>query len=458
MADYVINKNTQLNFEVGCGDDTITLGNNDYSTVLNFITDPREGYVSIYSINENADGSILLKRTTGKTNSFGNVTQDITEDTIRIVDFIANGKGKVTFNGLIFKDENLTNVLIEDAINTVKNNSVIYFNTITATENETFQGTWLSERIEGASSHDTIYGNGGNDYIVGKQGNDIIYGGEGVNTIYGDLTSPGTGSSGDDVIYAGNYGDTINTGFGNDKVYGGDGNDEIWFYTGLNNIQEIHGGKGNDKILSRSVSSSSGVANLWGDEGEDIFFINDSAKTGSYILKDADNNDTLRIQQQNNTTYTYNKNNQDLDIIQTINDKVMTVTLKDHFTKLANGTQLNKFFITGTSGKIKEDLSLLENAVVNVTVENGTTYSTTAYKENITVKQGENQTVIVLDSNSQIDNITGLSANDRIKFLNKDFSDLTFEKDGNNLKISYGETDKAIINGFLKKVRLLIPL
>ena len=410
MADYVINENTQLNFEVGCGNDTITLGDNNYSTVLNFITDPREGYVSIYSINENADGSILLKRTTGKTNSFGNVSIDTTEDTLKIIDFIANGKGKVTFNGLIFEDENLTNVLIENAINTNKPKTTsLYFNTITTTENETFQGTWLSERIEGTGSNDTIYGNGGNDYIVGKQGNDIIYGGEGVNTIYGDLTSAGTGSSGDDIIYAGNNGDTINTGYGNDKVYGGDGNDEIWFYTGSytgsNNIQEIHGGKGNDKIASRSALSSSGIANLWGDEGEDIFFINDSAKTGSYILKDADNNDTLWIKQQNNTAYTYNKNNQDLDIIQTINDKVMTVTLKDHFTKLTNGTQLNKFFITDINENIKEDLSLLENATVNVTVENGTTYSTTAYKENITVKQGENQTVIVLDSNSQINNI-----------------------------------------------------
>lgn len=121
MADYVINENTQLNFEVGCGDNTITLGNNDYSTALNFITDSREGYVSIYSINENADDSILLKRTTGKVNSFGAISTDtITEDTLKIIDFITNGRGKVTFNGLIFKDENVTNALIEDAINTVK--------------------------------------------------------------------------------------------------------------------------------------------------------------------------------------------------------------------------------------------------------------------------------------------------------------------------------------------------
>ena len=65
MCSYELSDDTIFNFEVGCGDRIITLGE-DYSAILNFISDTREGYVSQYQISENiTENSATITRITG---------------------------------------------------------------------------------------------------------------------------------------------------------------------------------------------------------------------------------------------------------------------------------------------------------------------------------------------------------------------------------------------------------
>lgn len=495
------------NFEVGCGNKTITIGENSTDDrVLNFITDEREGYVSQYIITEavNSDvtvagtyvipqGGIMITRLTGtpqaSPSSQGLPYNNLTTDRIIITDYLVNGKGVITFKGIAaFSGKNgaehydAVNDLLENLVGKSTELYAVSINPVNVSANSKYTGSFLSENltlkgaatvmagegndyIAGSSGNDIIHGEEGNDNVNGGKGNDIIFGGKGENQILGgdgnDTIIGGTLNG--EVAYdeAGNIdientniiwntnNDNLNLGKGSDTVYAGNGDDTITaasFNSTDNNL--IYANGGNDTIIVSGVSGNV-INTVYGGSGNDTFVVN--GMYGSEIFADINSEDTLTHRIQTDAEYTYARNGQDLIITQTKGSNVQTMTLKDHFTKLATSTQLDKFYITNSNNEIQEDLSLLENATVNVTVENGTTYSTTAYKENITVKQGENQTVIVLDSNSQINNITGLSANDRVKFLNKDFSDLTFEKDGNNLKISYSETDKAIINGFFEE-------
>ena len=235
---YEINEVADLNmtydFAVGCGDQTITLGE-ERDVVLNFISDTREKYVSIYAVSEDVEnGAITLTRTTGKPNMSGSLS-DKTIDNLTITDYLTNGKGKVTFDGVIFKDEEATISLIEDAISTDTSKNVgLYFAPPTITPGEEYQGSWLNERLVGTSSADIIYGNGGDDVIDGGKGNDTLYGGDGDDTI--------TGGKGDDTIKTGAGNNTVffNTSdFGNDIIDTTDSTTDTFNFTGSYSLDAI---------------------------------------------------------------------------------------------------------------------------------------------------------------------------------------------------------------------------
>lgn len=389
--NLAVSGNNTLNFNVGCGDKTITLGDNGFSTILNFISDNREGYVSIYAISEDiANGSVTLTRTTGKPGQFGSLTDTIV-DTLTITDYIANGQGKVTFIGTVYKDEEATNSLLEDAIQTTSSkNTGIYFNPPTIAPGEEFLGTWLSERLIG-----TDYG----DIIKGLDNNDSIDGGKG-----------------DDELYGGSGNDTIKGGKGSDAIYGGDGDDDINEGSHLaGDINVIYGGKGND-IINVSGAYDDNEVHVYTEDDADKVIV--SSKKGKIYLYDIDSEDSLQHNPISGAEYSYKRDGQDLIITQTVGTDVQTMTIKDHFTRYENGTQLD-FFRTGTGSD-----SILEKATIDVTVADGETYNATSYKENIMFADGVTSA-----------NIVGIGENDTIT-INDALENLTYKRNGNDLIIS----------------------
>ena len=412
MADYDINENTTIDFAVGCGTKTITLGDNDFSTILNFLSDTRNGYISQYKIQEalSSDvtvagtyvipqGGIMITRITGvPTDTSQDLPyNDITSDHIIITDYLTNGQDKVSFVGTIVNNNEATNCLLEDAIGNDPKTTLL-FDTINTTSGEVFNGSWLSEIINGTSSANTIHGGAGNDTIDGKSGNDVIFGDSGKNNISdgdGNDTIYGGTSIGDEITYNTDGsiatgilwnidGDTISLGKGNDVVYAGAGNDSI-IATSFNKTDNnvIYAGAGNDYIAVSGMKGSV-VNTVYGGTGADTYKV--SGKYSSQIFMDANSEDTLQHTNISGAEYSYSRDGQDLIITQTSGTDIQTITLKDHFTKLATGTQLDKFYITDSNGNIQQDLSLLENAVFNVTLADGETYnSTPGYKDNITV-------------------------------------------------------------------------
>ena len=188
------------NFEVGCGNKTITIGENSTDDrVLNFITDEREGYVSQYIITEavNSDvpvagtcvvpqGGIMITRITG-TPQDSPSSQGLPEpventDRIIITDYLINGQGKITFKGVAtFSGKNGTQHydMVEDLLeNLVGHNTTEYAvsinNEISVASGTTYTGAFVSEKIKikGAA---TVMAGGGNDYITGSSEADIIH-------------------------------------------------------------------------------------------------------------------------------------------------------------------------------------------------------------------------------------------------------------------------------------------
>ena len=96
--------------------------------------------------------------------------------------------------------------------------------------NNTFLGSFISEKVNGGDGKDKLYGNNGNDNLYGENGNDIIYGGKGKDKILGGF--------GNDKIYGGNDSDFLYGGKGKDQLVGGKGKD----------IFKLSKGKGYDLI------------------------------------------------------------------------------------------------------------------------------------------------------------------------------------------------------------------
>ena len=386
----VVGNNT-LNFNVGCGDKTVTLGTGDYDTVLNFISDTSENhYISIYTLTEDiANGSITITRKTGEKTMFS--VTNVYTDKLTITDYISNGKGKVTFEGVLYDKTEKTEGLLEDLIGTTKDNYHLSVSQ-NVTAGQEFQGSWLSERIIGTSSNDVIYGNDGDDYIDASKGNDTIYGGEGNDYL--------AGGKGSDTIHGGNGNDTINEG----SHLAGD-------------VNTIYGGAGDDAITV-SGGFDDNVVNVYAEEGNDTVYV--SAKKGQINLFDLNSEDTFIHnaigEAEGVTEYTYARDGQDLVITQTVTKDettdVQTMTIKDHFTRYAGGTQIDTVTIGG------EKFSLLEKATINVTVGAGETYTPTAYTEALTMGAGSTIQLPVgttfayeQDGNDLVLNYTALNTN-----------------------------------------------
>jgi pimeloyl-ACP methyl ester carboxylesterase len=150
-----------------------------------------------------------------------------------------------------------------------------------------------NDRVFGGGGKDVIEGGGGDDEISGGSGNDALNGGTGSDVIYGGI--------GRDVIHGGPGDDTLVGGDGRDRIRGGKGLDEIEA-AGLNAaavygsvyveqalVHYIQPGEPTQDIPvvmipGRNLASdiylatpdrSEGWAEMFADEGYDVYVIND---------------------------------------------------------------------------------------------------------------------------------------------------------------------------------------
>ena len=141
--------------------------------------------------------------------------------------------------------------------------------------------------IVGTSSNDTLNGTNNDDTIHGLQGNDIIDGGLGVDTM--------NGGQGNDTYIIDNFNDIVNenTGEGTDTVqssvtYTLSSDIENLTLTGSSNIN----GTGNE--LNNIIIGNSGINELSGGLGNDIFYFDGTTSFGDKI-KDFSISDELRF-------------------------------------------------------------------------------------------------------------------------------------------------------------------
>ncbi len=422
--NITLNGSSTIDFTVGCGNETVTLGENS-DVLLNFISDTSENhYISTYTVDENIDdGSITITRKTGTKSMFG-ITPVYT-DTLTITDYIANGQGNVTFNGTIYDNTTPTEGLLENIISTTKDNYHLSISQNVAAGQE-FQGSWLNERIIGTSSNDTIYGNDGNDYIDGAKGNDLIYGGNGDDFIDGK--------------------------HGSDAIYGEDGNDTLKVSAAsAGDTNTIYGGKGDDTINVVS-NYDDNITHIYAQEGEDSVVVN--GKKGTIYLHDLNSEDSLQhnviSEAEGGAEYTYSRDGQNLVITQTNNTNTQSMIIENHFTRLAGGTQIDEITIGGA------DISLLNDATINVNLEDGATYTTTGYNENLILSAGNTNT-LVLTENAKV-NITMTGVTEGSAVLNNGTLTISDDENEGTLIIQnylqYGEGNVTFSNGTITNAAL----
>ena len=431
---------SEIDFAVGCGDKSITLGTSGYNTVLKFIDN---GSNSKYNITENSDGSVVLIRKTGT------VTDNIT-----ITDYIANGQGKVSFNGRLYTATEATVDLLENIIITsTKSAEGVIFNQLTVNSNP-YEGSWLTEKIVGTNNNDTIYGGAGNDNIDGKKGDDIIYGDAGNDYLYGN--------AGNDTIYGGDGDDQILPYSGNDTVYAGAGNDYIKMSGNANgDTNYLYGEAGDDEILLVGKTGGTVTTHVWGDDadgnyhGADTFKINH--ESANNIIYDATSNDKLHFIGSVAGSVPENLKFDDLVFSRSGDDllittEVQTNTIKDFFTsenpidtvEFLDKAEYHYYYEDGASTQdvkayqyyvnnndpsdvrvwgegldtsvytavkhteqltnvgietwqvssfpmyndVLQTYSILNDVTINVTLAQGETYSATNYKENFSLAEG----------------------------------------------------------------------
>ena len=148
--------------------------------------------------------------------------------------------------------------------------------------NDSLYGGDGDDELQGGSQSDLVIGGDGVDLLRGGKGNDVIFGGAGDDIIRGQAKDDEAwGESGDDNIKGGNGNDTLNGGDGNDflkggtksdVVRGGAGNDKLF---GNSFDDTLRGGNGNDTLNGGGdddlLEGGRGDDYLKGGAGEDVF-------------------------------------------------------------------------------------------------------------------------------------------------------------------------------------------
>ena len=248
----------------------------------------------------------------------------------------------------------------------------------------TFEQHEGPETINGTDNDDIIYGKGGNDTIYAEDGDDILIGGE-----------------------------------GNDTLNGGNGRD-IYIYNIGDGSDIINDTRGNDKIKFGEDISQNDLT--FTQEGNDLRIIIGDDTNQSILIKDFYNNVNKQIETlQFANGSTFNLSTQGLTLQQTNADEAI------------NGTSYNDV-VYGNGGH-----DTINGGEGNDTLVGGI--------GNDTLNGGVGDDIYQYNLGDGFDTITEAGGNDKIVFGEGiSQSDLSFEKIGNNLKISInGDEIKGIM-------------
>jgi serralysin len=158
---------------------------------------------------------------------------------------------------------------------------------------DTIQGFGDADRLFGGAGDDTILAGDGDDRALGEKGNDLLLGGDGMDWLEGNEGNDRLwGENGEDTLYGDKGNDSLNGGEGSDHLYGGDGQDtlegslsnDILYGEAGNDIlrggegyDTLDGGDGNDTLIGFSAASLLGGEEdvLTGGKGKDLFILGD---------------------------------------------------------------------------------------------------------------------------------------------------------------------------------------
>ncbi|MBU0801348.1 MAG: hypothetical protein KKA05_10175, partial [Alphaproteobacteria bacterium] len=253
-----------------------------------------------------------------------------------------------------------------------------------------FYGTSAGESLSGTSGPDIIWGLGGNDSLFGDRGNDILYGGTGNDNLYG-------GVGNDQYIYeVGDGVDTISEGGGNDTITFGEGID-------LEDITLQRDGTTNLKVMVSGIHS--------------ITISNQFSQSGSVEMLTFDDLSTMDLAAVQYTTQGTSGNN----------------TLYG----ISYGGNPNDI-LYGYAGN-----DTLYGYGGNDTLYGG--------EGNDTLYGGIDDDIYVYNSGEGVDTISDSgSGNDKVLFgAGFDFEDMTYQKSGNNLLLSFNTIHVITLSGQL---------
>ena len=256
------------------------------------------------------------------------------------------------------------------------------------------------------------------EYLKFSDGTSIYLPDLGLNMAYGATDDTINGTYNDDTIIAGNGNDTVNAGDGNDSIYGGKGNDALnggngrdsYYYNLGDGYDTITETRGNDKIIFGEGISINNLSFRQDGSNLDILINNDVSQ--GVTVKDfysGTNYQVETLQFANGSTF--NLSTQGITLQQTDADDTV------------KGTSYNDI-IYGNGGH-----DTINAGEGNDTIVGGI--------GNDILNGGNGDDTYIYNLGDGFDTITESGGNDKIVFGEGiSQSDLSFEKIGNDLKIS----------------------
>ena len=318
------------------------------------------------------------------------------------------------------------------------------------------------DHIDAGSGNDTVIGSDSDDIIIGGAGTDNLAGGDGDDTFL---------LEGEDTAY-----DTFNGGEGYDQVLGGNGDDVIRVhnFSGDHTVELIDGGEGTNIIAGNSYSNNIDLSNttlanidhIDAGSGNDTVIGSDSddiiiGGAGTDNLAGGDGDDTFLHEGEDTAYDTFNGGEGYDQVLGGNGDDVIRVHNfnGDHTVELIDGGGGTNV-IAGNSYSNNIDLS-------NTTLTNIDHID--AGSGNDTVIGSDGDDIIIGGAGS--DSLSGDTGNDIYNFSlgdgsdtinNNDesgfdiisfseniaYTDIGLYRNGNNLEIGYGSSDKVNVNNF----------
>ncbi|MDZ7904472.1 MAG: calcium-binding protein [Cypionkella sp.] len=247
-------------------------------------------------------------------------------------------------------------------------------------------GTSSDDGLTGASNDDFLLGGAGDDKLEGGKSNDLLLGEKGADELFGGI--------GYDTLLGGNGNDTIFGLTGKDFIIGGGGEDEI------------NGGRGDD-----TISGSSGADKLEGGAGNDVISGIDMGENldplAVNLLADEDDAETAAEALASNVRSTFGADAAD-DNAGRLTEALTSGNSNTDDDALFGGrgddTILGDLSDTMTGGEGEDDLQIIKSA--NNQVVTVTDFDPAQDKLTIYVPQGTNVTYTLVNGATPADGVS----------------------------------------------------